>query len=564
MDLHEAARQGNDELVNKLLGIGCPINEFDHNGMTPLAHASQSAKASTEALKLLIDSGADPNLAVSDGSNYSIGLAATAGSIAKVQMLLDAGADIRYSAKGGYSIVVHCIYGLYDSEQLCEMISFLYANGADLNAESDYRESPLSVASLFGRFDAVKCLLDLGAKEHALGWNELMKCMAWGTDSEFQNILNQTVDLAYCDRYKRSAWHLAALGSNIEKAKMLLNREIDIESRALGGKTALILCAERGNDGMLAWLIDNRAQVDATDNTGATALIAAARASKRNCFELLLSAGANPSHKDSDGGNAMSVTCDTRILKLLEDAGEDIADLSTESKRQLLGFTNQDTIECTVDDYRSGCKPRFGDSNPEMMDVPFWKAMIRFGGNTYRAQIQFDPNEEMGHPIWCFDRFGMSFTKLTDGRFVQIAGEHEDYYDPDFCIYNDVIVHNTSGRFKIYGYPKELFPPTDFHTATLVDDFIYIIGNLGYAKARRHGETPVYRLNTKTWAMEAVQTVGDNPGWIYKHKCRLEDGYRLVVNGGTICTLSNGKESHDANTSEYELDLRSLIWARIS
>ncbi|MFN7290000.1 MAG: ankyrin repeat domain-containing protein, partial [Pirellula sp.] len=322
--------------------------------------------------------------------------------------------------------------------------------------------------------------------------------------------------------------------------------------------------AERGNDGMLAWLIDNRAQVDATDNTGATALIAAARASKRNCFELLLSAGANPSHKDSDGGNAMSVTCDTRILKLLEDAGEDIADLSTESKRQLLGFTNQDTIECTVDDYRSGCKPRFGDSNPEMMDVPFWKAMIRFGGNTYRAQIQFDPNEEMGHPIWCFDRFGMSFTKLTDGRFVQIAGEHEDYYDPDFCIYNDVIVHNTSGRFKIYGYPKELFPPTDFHTATLVDDFIYIIGNLGYAKARRHGETPVYRLNTKTWAMEAVQTVGDNPGWIYKHKCRLEDGYRLVVNGGTICTLSNGKESHDANTSEYELDLRSLIWARIS
>jgi len=26
--------------------------------------------------------------------------------------------------------------------------------------------------------------------------------------------------------------------------------------------------------------------------------------------------------------------------------------------------------------------------------------------------------------------------QLPDGRLVSVGGEHEDYYDPDFCIYN--------------------------------------------------------------------------------------------------------------------------------
>ena len=46
----------------------------------------------------------------------------------------------------------------------------------------------------------------------------------------------------------------------------------------------------------------------------------------------------------------------------------------------------------------------------------------------------------MDGPVWCFSRFGTSLTELPDGRFVQIGGEHEDFYDPDFCIYNDVTV----------------------------------------------------------------------------------------------------------------------------
>ena len=59
-------------------------------------------------------------------------------------------------------------------------------------------------------------------------------------------------------------------------------------------------------------------------------------------------------------------------------------------------------------------------------------------------------------------RFGQSLTLLPDGPALQFGGEHEDYYDPDFCIYNDVFVHEGDGSITIYGYPESAFPPRVF------------------------------------------------------------------------------------------------------
>lgn len=80
---------------------------------------------------------------------------------------------------------------------------------------------------------------------------------------------------------------------------------------------------------------------------------------------------------------------------------------------------------------------------------------------------------------------------MPDGRAVHIGGEHEDYYDPDFFIYNDVTVVGPDGSIKIRGYSRGVFPPTDFHSATLAGDAILIIGRLGYPDQRVAGRTPV-------------------------------------------------------------------------
>lgn len=135
---------------------------------------------------------------------------------------------------------------------------------------------------------------------------------------------------------------------------------------------------------------------------------------------------------------------------------------------------------------------------------------------------------------------------------MEIGGEHEDSYDPDFCIYNEVVVHDGAGGFTIYGYPESVFPPTDFHSATLVGDRIVIIGRLGYPDQRQPGTTPVFILNCADWSIQELKTTGPAPNWLNHHTALLLDDHRILVRGG--------KCDCDDNTEAWILDLRQQKW----
>lgn len=284
---------------------------------------------------------------------------------------------------------------------------------------------------------------------------------------------------------------------------------------------------------------------------------------------------------------------------LEEDRLAELAYHLTDGQRGLLrqlaeaaGRLDDAAVAAEIDEeqYHAQKARRFGAGNPEQMDVPFWVFMVRRGWIAHQARMRFhsayrqamdaysarrereeagepvadEPEIEFpdyGPPVWCFKRFGTSLTKLPDGRALFIAGEHEDFYDPDFCIYNDVITVDRDLRVTIYGYPAEVFPPTDFHTATLVGETeVYIIGNLGYNDERRPGATPVYRLDTETMQIAAVPTRGDNPRWISRHTAQYSpDDHTITVSGGKVWTkrqrLRNNKRS-------YTLDLATMTWSR--
>jgi len=184
--------------------------------------------------------------------------------------------------------------------------------------------------------------------------------------------------------------------------------------------------------------------------------------------------------------------------------------------------------------------------------------------NAYQANKAFDgPSSLDAGPGWCFDRFGQSETTLPDGRIVYVGGEHEDYYDPDFYIYNDVVVVDTSGSVQIFGYPTEVFPPTDFHSATLVDNTLILIGNLGYSAKRRYGQTQVLRLEIDTWHVSPIETFGDAPGWIHKHHAELlPNGNEIRITGGEV-DRGTGLSLIE-NIDEWSLDLQTWHWKRLT
>jgi hypothetical protein len=215
--------------------------------------------------------------------------------------------------------------------------------------------------------------------------------------------------------------------------------------------------------------------------------------------------------------------------------------------------------------FREWRSPRFGQANPERMNNPVWEWLIRSKLNAYTATKRLSgPSASDAAPGWCFDRFGQSSTCLQDGRNVLIAGEHEDFYDADFYIYNDVAVLHLDGKIDIFGYPRDIFPPTDFHSATLVGNRIIIIGSLGYPEDRQPGATPVAVLDLESFAVSKVVTAGISPGWLHRHDAVLsEDGSSILIRKGLL-DRCEGDRSLIENIDDWRLRLTDWSWERLT
>ena len=120
---------------------------------------------------------------------------------------------------------------------------------------------------------------------------------------------------------------------------------------------------------------------------------------------------------------------------------------------------------------------------------------LKSGYGPYRARDLFNiPLNREDGPIWTFDRMGATRNQSANGRVICVGGEHEDFDDPDFCIYNDVAVLGPAGEVEIYGYPKEPFrQPISTQPPSLA-----IESSLSAASVTRTTAGPITRLSTRS------------------------------------------------------------------
>lgn len=257
---------------------------------------------------------------------------------------------------------------------------------------------------------------------------------------------------------------------------------------------------------------------------------------------------------DSSGQLAMPPYIDWIL-----NAGWSVDDLHAGTDRQIRFITGAWRIpaqDVQADGFTTPSNQFFGDANPMEATAPYHLEMLRTGKCSFWMREDHAP--DLPKPAWTAQRFGQSTTRLPDGGWVKIGGEHEDYYMEDFIIFNDVIVHDAAGNTRVLFYPEAVFPPTDFHSATLVGDYIWIIGNLGHPPQRRPGETPVYRLSLSDFSITRVETSGPGPGWISRHSAHAE-GAEITVSGGNIGTEKGYPKTDDA----FVLDTSTKTWRRM-
>jgi len=194
------------------------------------------------------------------------------------------------------------------------LVRLLIQHGADVNPKRDHEIPALVKAAEAGNVAVIEELLAQKANPNArnrLGQTALFSASIRGYDRAIEILLNGGADVEARDKEDRSA--LLFLASEKQaKAKwstntlhLLRQYDADLEVRDQIGRTPLLWAATNSNVELATFLLDNHANVAATNNRGRTALHLAAESNdkehREDMVRLLLAHGADPGAA-SDGG----------------------------------------------------------------------------------------------------------------------------------------------------------------------------------------------------------------------------------------------------------------------
>lgn len=192
--LHLAARLGNLEAVEDLLGKGADVNAQNDIGKTPLHFAAENGYK--EVVEALLDKdGIDVNAKDNDGKT-PLHFAADNGHKEVVEVLLKGGANVNAKDNSGYT-PLHCAANnLYK-----DVVKALLDKGANVNAEDNDGSTPFDLTTN----EEIQTLLQSTA--------ELLKAAKSGNIDDVKNLLGEEgkAQVNATDQYGKTPLHWAAV-----------------------------------------------------------------------------------------------------------------------------------------------------------------------------------------------------------------------------------------------------------------------------------------------------------------------------------------------------------------
>jgi len=221
--------------------------------------------------------------------------AAWCGNIEAAQLLLDYGADIdlRDGSFGSPPV------GWAGENRQGEMVQFLVDRGAKVTIGQIAAWGSLD--ELRRRIRDVPSLVNDGTGEESDRWSPLWQAAGWNSKEVVVFLLASGADPNAVTRSRQTPILGATQGGNVEIVKALIEAGADVCARFKDGRTALHKAAEAGSGPVADLLISKGIDVDATKNTGETALHFAAWDRSREVVEVLVNKGASVTAKDQKG-----------------------------------------------------------------------------------------------------------------------------------------------------------------------------------------------------------------------------------------------------------------------
>ena len=282
--LNIAVKEISAKMVEKLISLKCNLNLENNKGETPLHKAAINKDGDT--IEKLLKAGADPNYTSNKIKTTPLHIAAQNNNEKVAQKLINYRAKIEAKAKefkivDNYSInsisegqartlkdITPIHAASYGSAQDCAQL--LIDSGANLNT---YTQEGFTVLD-FATFNNDTFMIDFLLKSQKIDNKTKQKGLSYAIEKGFlagiNTILKAGISLVY-EKGQTTALHaLAKHNPNIDIAKQLIERGIDINARDKIGNTALHISLQDKKYVLAELLLKNKAQKNIKNNKDET------------------------------------------------------------------------------------------------------------------------------------------------------------------------------------------------------------------------------------------------------------------------------------------------------
>jgi len=274
-----------------------------NEGLSPIHHAIMNNHAGL--ISFLLDKNVDINIKSSSGAT-PLHEAVRTGNIQNINLLIDRGANVNaVDAKGNTPL-----HTGIPSHVHREVVTILLNKGADPNLRDEHGDTPLHIAVILNRSnEIVQAILGGGSDVHIRnidGKTPLYIAVQEGRTTLIPALLSYGSEVFAADNSGVSPFDIAAR-TNDTTFNLLIVPET-VNQRDAGGNTMLhAVVRNRGNPIQLSKILEHRAQVDARNSDGDTALHLAVKLNQRENGEFLISRGANIFSVNSAGESPLFI-----------------------------------------------------------------------------------------------------------------------------------------------------------------------------------------------------------------------------------------------------------------
>ncbi len=322
--LQQAIKAGDVARIKALLADGADANSADDSGTPAVMNAV--LYCGPEVLRLMLEAGASANARNAMGSTV---LVWAAGDPAKAKMLIDAGADVNAASPTGRT----ALHAAATSSGNAATVRLLLEKGAKPDAKDNLdpmpplftgggKATPIVEAARAGDLESIRALVKAGANINAAGANNvtaLTEATLYGRREIVRFLLDHGASLkGGAAMQKMPVLSMAAIRGDLAIARMLVQAGAEVNVTDAHGGTPLMWAAysDRVNPALVAYLLKAGADPLAKNNGGESALDWALRRGETAVAKMLRKAGA-PQQEPVAVKRAKTATTEIPVEKML-------------------------------------------------------------------------------------------------------------------------------------------------------------------------------------------------------------------------------------------------------